>query len=140
MKVLSLTDRDQRWNGITYNGKLHKPIPRLRKRCGFKRQCRNLAPIHQSSQRTIRHDGDDECLIRPIPFAEPLQAAFGVDVFLIYRNYNLYSICWTAIEQSIPLTFKQIDARVEDFYVTRKSMAILHDNGDLKLPRSMMVK
>ena len=65
---------------------------------------------------------------------------FGVDVYMIDRQDHLYSLCWTDIEQNIPVVLKIIDSLVEDFCVTNNGMAILYTNGDLKLPGSIMVE
>ena len=39
---------------------------------------------------------------------------FRDNVYMIGRENNLYSICWTDIEHGIPVVPKQIDSHVED--------------------------
>ena len=58
---------------------------------------------------------------------------------MIDTDDNLNCICWTDIEKGIPVVTKLIDSLVEDFCVTRKGMAIVYTNGDLKLPGSIKV-
>ena len=65
---------------------------------------------------------------------------FGVDVYMIDTDGNLFSICWTYIEESMPMVPKLIDSQVEDFYVSGKAMAIVYGNNDLNLPGSIIVE
>ena len=58
---------------------------------------------------------------------------------MIDEKDDLYTICWTDIEKGTLVAPKLIDSQVEDFYVTRKGMAIVYMNGDLKLPGSIKV-
>ena len=64
---------------------------------------------------------------------------FRDNVYMIDTGDNLYSMSWSDIEHGPPVALKLIDSQVEDFYVTRKGMAIFYKNGDLKLPGPIKV-
>ena len=65
---------------------------------------------------------------------------FRDNVYMIDKQDSIFSICWTDIEQSMPVALILIDKKIEDFYVTRKGIAIVYTDGNLKLPRSIMVE
>ena len=58
---------------------------------------------------------------------------------MLDNDDSVYSIYWTDIEKGGPVVPKLVDSQAEDIFVIRKGVAILYKNGELKLPRSIIV-